>query len=76
MIGKIIVAGGVAAASLALAAPAAADDAYEWFGIASPNVQVCAGIETVIPFFNYIGDCTADLTTGEVLPEDLADFGG
>jgi hypothetical protein len=63
MIRSAIVAVVVAAASLMFAIPAAADDnGYEWGGIASPFVDVCVGIETPIPFFEYIGDCTPDLT--------------
>lgn len=62
MIRSAFVAVAVAAASLFFATPAAADDGYEWGGIASPFAEVCVGVETPIPFVPWIGNCTGDLT--------------
>jgi hypothetical protein len=69
MIRSAIVALAVAAASLFFAMPAAAEDGYEWGGVASPFVNVCVGVETVVPFVPWIGSCTPDLT------EEMGDLG-
>jgi hypothetical protein len=43
------------------------DPSYEWGGVASPYLNVCTGVDTVIPFVAF-GGCSGDLTAGEIMP--------